>query len=225
MLFLAVFCGFFAEYKLEQTIERHREKDYMESMVRDLQNDITGISTAIKEKIVRIGFADSLLALFEKKDFKNTSGSMYNIGGLLSFRSYFNPNDGTVQQLKNAGGLRLIKKRNVVDSIQLYTNLIRDLQRLQDLEESHLIEYRSEMSKIFSASVFNSMFARKEAMLIKQLDTNPLLISEDSKNINDLSMKIVITKGNRLSQMEDLNQLQQSATRLIDLIKKEYELK
>jgi len=150
---------------------------------------------------------------------------MYNIGGLLSFRSYFNPNDGTVQQLKNAGGLRLIKKRNVVDSIQVYTNHIRDLQRLQDLEESHLIEYRSEMSKIFSASVFNNMFASKEAMLIKQLDTNPLLISEDNKNINDLSMKIVITKGNRLSQIEDLNQLLQSATTLIDLIKKEYKLK
>ena len=225
MLFLAVFCGFFAEYKLEQTIERYREKDYMESMVRDLQNDITGIDTIIKEKKIRIGFADSLLTLFGKRDFKNTSGSMYNIGGLLSFRSYFNPNDGTVQQLKNAGGLRLIKKRNVVDSIQVYTNHIRDLQRLQDLEESHLIEYRSEMSKIFSASVFNNMFASKEAMLIKQLDTNPLLISEDNKNINDLSMKIVITKGNRLSQIEDLNQLLQSATTLIDLIKKEYKLK
>src|SRR5678809_1322530 len=129
--------------------------------------------------------------------------------------SYFNPNDGTVQQLKNAGGLRLIKKRNVVDSIQVYTNHIRDLQRLQDLEESHLIEYRSEMSKIFLDSVFNKMFARKEEMIIKQLYTNPLLISEDNKNINDLSMKIVITKGNRLSQIEDLNQLLQSATTLI----------
>src|SRR6187397_2141629 len=138
MLFLAVFCGFLAEYQLEQTIERHREKDYMKSLIRDLQNDITGIDTAIKEKTIRIGFADSLLALFEKKDFKNTSGSMYNIGGLINFRTYFNPNDGTVQQLKNAGGLRLIKKRDVVDSIEHYWNLMRDLQRLQDLEESEV---------------------------------------------------------------------------------------
>ena len=29
MLFLAVFCGFLAKYKLEQTIERHKEKEYM----------------------------------------------------------------------------------------------------------------------------------------------------------------------------------------------------
>jgi hypothetical protein len=225
MLFLAVFSSFLAEYKLEQTIERHREKDYMISMVRDLQNDISGISAAIKGKIMRIALADSLLALFEKKDFKNTSGSMYNIGGLLSFRSYFNPNDGTIQQLKNAGGLRLIKKPNVVDSIQQYSNLTRDLLRLQELEESHLVEYRSIMNKIFSASVFNKMFASKEAMIVNQLDTNPPLLSADNQSINDLSMKIVITKGNRLSQMEALIQLQQSASGLIDLIKKDYHLK
>jgi len=225
MLFLAVFCGFLAEYKLEQTIEQHREKDYMKSMVRDLRADIGGIDTAIKLKLMRIDLADSLLALFEKKDFKNTSGSIYNIGGLLSLRSYFNPNDGTVQQLKNAGGLRLIKKVNVVDSIEHYCNLIRDLQRLQDLEESQLVEYHSEMSKIFSAQVFNHMLSSKQTLQINKLDTNPKLMSEDDQSINDLGMKIIITKGNRLGQMEALNELKQSAETLIVLIKKEYHLR
>ena len=222
MLFLAVFCGYLAEYKLEQTIERHREKEYMQSMLRDLQADITGINTDIKGKIIRIALADSLLCLFEKKNFKNTSGRMYNIAGLLSLRSYFNPNDGTVQQLKNAGGFRLIKKANVMDSIQQYFILIRDLQRLQELEESQLVEYHGLMGKLFSAFVFNKMFASKETMQINQLTTNPDVIAEDNQVINDLSMKIVITKGNRLSQMEALKQLQQSADVLINLIKKEY---
>ena len=69
------------------------------------------------------------------------------------------------------------------------------------------------------------MFASKEVMSVKQLTTNPPLISENSQDINDMSMKIVITKGNRLSQLEALNQLQQSAMMLINLIKKEYQLK
>jgi len=224
MLFLAVFCGFLAEYKLEQTIEQHREKDYMKSMVRDLRADIRGIDTAIKLKLMKIDLADSLLALFEKKDFKNTSGSIYNIGGQLSLRSYFNPNDGTVQQLRNAGGLRLIKKVNVVDSIEHYCNLIRDLQRLQDLEESQLVEYHSEMSKIFSAHVFNQMLSGKQTMQINKLETNPKLLSEDDQRINDLDMKIVITKGNRSYQIQALNELKQSAETLIVLIKKEYHL-
>jgi len=224
MLFLAVFCGFLAEYKLEQTIEQHREKDYMMSMVRDLRADIRGIDAAIKLKLMKIGLADSLLTLFEKKDFKNTSGSIYNIGGELSLRSYFNPNDGTVQQLKNAGGLRLIKKVNVVDSIEHYWNLMRDLQRLQDLEESEVVEYHSEISKIFSAQVFNQMSASKQTLQINKLDTNPKLMSEDDQTINDLDMKIVITKGNRLSQVDALTELKQSAEILIVLIEKEYHL-
>ena len=68
------------------------------------------------------------------------------------------------------------------------------------------------------------MFASKETLQINQLTTNPPLVTEDNQAINDLSMKIVITKGNRLSQMEALNQLQLSAKALIDLIKKEYQL-
>ncbi len=32
MLFLAVFCGFLAEYKLEHTIENQREKKYVYSL-------------------------------------------------------------------------------------------------------------------------------------------------------------------------------------------------
>ena len=40
MLFLAVFCGFLAEYQLEHKIERDREKAYMKGIVENLQYDI-----------------------------------------------------------------------------------------------------------------------------------------------------------------------------------------
>ena len=39
MLFLAVFCGFLAEYQLEHKIERDREKVYMQNMLDDLKAD------------------------------------------------------------------------------------------------------------------------------------------------------------------------------------------
>jgi hypothetical protein len=37
MLFLAVFCGFLAEYQLEHKIEKNREKQFMKSTLVDLQ--------------------------------------------------------------------------------------------------------------------------------------------------------------------------------------------
>jgi len=39
MLFLAVFCGFLAEYQLEHKIERDRVKKFMHDMVVNLKND------------------------------------------------------------------------------------------------------------------------------------------------------------------------------------------
>ncbi|MEO5947207.1 MAG: hypothetical protein ABIP79_10365, partial [Chitinophagaceae bacterium] len=40
MLFLAVFCGFLAEYQLEHKIEQDREKAYMKGIVENLKYDI-----------------------------------------------------------------------------------------------------------------------------------------------------------------------------------------
>ena len=224
MLFLAVFCGFLAEYKLEQTIERHREKDYMVSLVRDLKNDTKAINEALKAKSERIAMADSIFEIFEKKDFQNSGARLYFFGRSLGFRTYFYPNDGTSGQLQNAGGFRLIKKSNVVDSIQSYINLLRDELRLQDLEESQTIDYRRSMSRVFDALVFNKMYTSKEDLTIKKLDFNPSLISADKFDINDLNMKILVTKGNRLSQIKALKKLLDSAAALIQLIQKEYNL-
>src|SRR5689334_7112731 len=39
MLFLAVFCGFLAEYNLEHMIEHQREKTFMHNLVEDLESD------------------------------------------------------------------------------------------------------------------------------------------------------------------------------------------
>ncbi|MEP6700571.1 MAG: hypothetical protein ABJA85_04625 [Bacteroidota bacterium] len=43
MLFLAVFCGFLAEYQLEHVIAHQREKQYIQSLIADLKSDQQGI--------------------------------------------------------------------------------------------------------------------------------------------------------------------------------------
>ena len=44
MLFLAVFCGFLAEYQLEHKIEKDREKQFIRSFVEDLKTDTATIN-------------------------------------------------------------------------------------------------------------------------------------------------------------------------------------
>ena len=52
MLFLAVFCGFLAEYQLDHTIEGETEKEYIESMIADLREDSAKISSSLDRKSV-----------------------------------------------------------------------------------------------------------------------------------------------------------------------------
>ena len=47
MLFLAVFCGFLAEYQLEHKIERDRGKQYIRSFYEDLVTDSSHFSKLI----------------------------------------------------------------------------------------------------------------------------------------------------------------------------------
>ena len=44
MLFLAVFCGFLAEYQLEHVIENSREKQFIRSYIEDLKTDTAAIN-------------------------------------------------------------------------------------------------------------------------------------------------------------------------------------
>jgi hypothetical protein len=63
---------------------------------------------------------DSLTNAFIEKTFSNNGSSVYYWGRSITRRDYFFSSDGTMQQLKNSGGLRLLHNRKVVDSILVY---------------------------------------------------------------------------------------------------------
>ena len=74
MLFLAVFCGFLAEYRLEHIIEKDREKQYMRSMTEDLKSDESMLENNIVLRMQRIAMIDSLgevLELAQRSEYEN----------------------------------------------------------------------------------------------------------------------------------------------------------
>jgi len=124
-LFLAVFFGFLAEYYLEHTIEHNREKQFITSLLKDIEADTAQLSHIRGFRLARLSSIDSVNNHFAK----NTSGiiSLRGIQLLEDVKGHvsFYQNSGTLDQLKNAGGLRLIRRRNVVDSIQAYDQQIK----------------------------------------------------------------------------------------------------
>ena|SRR5436190_8319467 len=122
MLFLAVFCGFLAEYQLEHVVEHNREKEYIRSMINDLKTDSTRIAMNINYNNSVVSGFDSLLQNIYHTPYTDSSiRTLYYLKETYSLvRGTMIFSKATISQLKNSGGLRLIKRRAVADSIIRY---------------------------------------------------------------------------------------------------------
>jgi hypothetical protein len=127
MLFLAVFCGFLAEWRLEQVIENHREEEYVHSMVEDINADIKQTEYLITELTTRLNVCDSLLLTLSSQEIKQDSRQAHRLWVTAIGFPDFVQNDRTIQQLKSSGGLRLIRNKAASDKIMEYDQSIRQV--------------------------------------------------------------------------------------------------
>jgi hypothetical protein len=121
MLFIAVTAGFFMENIREQRVERHKEKQYIQSMYKDIQEDTTNIQSILKLNKTQIIGIDSLLTMLEKPITPKKYKDLYILTlTYLNNYSDFRARNITMTQLKNSGGLRLIEHKSISDSIVFY---------------------------------------------------------------------------------------------------------
>jgi hypothetical protein len=222
MLFLAVFCGFLAEYQLEHKIERDREKQYIQSLVNDLKTDIINIEAVQKQNLLVKQTGDSLFTLLCLSDYSNSTNSIYYFGRSFNSILYFNMTDGTLRQLNNAGGLRLIRQKDVVNSLQAYQYVYYEVIKAQEIKEIQLQNYRDIMCKVFDVRVLETMVKGEK---IIRPNGNPALLSQNKELINELLMKAHFVKRNNAQLMIMLDGMKQKALNLQETINKEYHLK
>ncbi len=117
MLFLAVFCGFLAEYQLEHKIEKERERVYITSMIEDLKKDTASLSFTIHRYEKMVKGLDTVLNLYSSL-VKGYNPALWR--NLPNGFPDFIKSDKTMQQLLYAGGLRLIKNTKSSDGIIEY---------------------------------------------------------------------------------------------------------
>jgi len=130
MLFLAVFLGFLAENLRERIVEHNIEKDYIHSLVEDLKSDTLQSNKVLIFLDSRIAGVDSLITALSSPGIIENSNNAYRLWSKNIGFPDFISNDRTIQQLKNSGGLRLIRNKAVSDSIMMYDQVIRDLNGL-----------------------------------------------------------------------------------------------
>ena len=224
MLFLAVTAGFFVENQREKVIESKREKQYIVSLVRDVEMDIESFKESANEREKYINYYDSLVLLLKQKN-KNSMNDIYFYARFLLRMTQFNYHDRTITQLKNSGSLRLIRNKQAADSITIYdAEVIHRILYQQALE----LQFRNNIltnnvGKIFNSQVWNEMV--DETAHISRPTDNPGLITNDPMIINDFIMQVVTLKtAYRVANRFIKNSIQ-SAENLIAFLKKEYSLK
>ncbi len=135
MLFLAVFCGFLAEYQLEHKIEKDREKQFMQTMAEDLSSDTAQLNRLISARKTRVWQLDTLFNMIASDEYLKEGRKVYELYELPYWDILrFFPSDRTMQQLKNGGNLRLIRKRNVSNALISYDVWIRNRKEYEPLQ-------------------------------------------------------------------------------------------
>lgn len=214
MLFLAVFCGFFAEYQLEHKIERDRGKQYIQSFRDDLKSDTTNINFQISELKLKDIALNKIFECYDSVT-QNPSSPECLKEIILNSKGFkdFIYTDRTIQQLKYAGGLRLIQDKEIADSIIKYDANVRALQIHQEVLENQQQN---------SINAHNSMigFINLNNLNNTKVKSDLFLLSNDKRELNKYFNEIYTFKRGCLVQSRRIKELKDRATRLLIFIDK-----
>jgi len=226
MIFLAVFMGFIAENIREKVTDHERERQYMESLVKDLVSDTASLKAGFPIKDERLKFIDSVFVFFETHPgAKAISVDVYREMRRSEWDRVYVRNTGTINQLRNAGGLRLIRKQNVRDSLASYDwfwdrlAYYHDIYFINQRNEEGLMEKMLNAADLVHGYRFNQKFLFQNGLVSPSaaIRIEPAYINE---YINMLNWQKVMTLQDERRYKDQANR----AAQLCRMIKKEYGL-
>ena len=223
MLFLAVFCGFLAEYQLEHKIEKNRAKQYISSFYEDLKTDTAEFARLMAIDKNKLSVLSGVRSCYDTVINNPASAGCLEqiVRNSLSFINLVNT-ERTLQQLKNAGGMRMLKKEDA-DSIYAYDNSLR---RYLGFETS-LFQERQTNLRNFYTELLNypdMMALRFPADSFPGSDKKQLLFSADKKQLNKLFNQVSeYTQGVR-TRLSFLTGLNSAANRMLKYFNSKYHL-
>ncbi len=226
MLFLAVFLGFIAENMREHFVEKEREKKYMESLVADLSVDTATINYGLPRKEKKILAIDSIFSFFiNNKNATTISGRLFRTLRRTTWDQRFERNMITISQLKNAGNMRLVQKKNVADSIGNYDMLWNNIELYRDGYAGIVDLSHHYAGKLVDPDDLLPLYLTNKSEAIVNNIPDSLTIRIDKTELKEQLNFMMGQKVSIYQQLRLYNNLRESAERLIFLIKKEYNLK
>ena len=224
MLFIAVTLGFFVENVREHYIENQREKEYIKSFIEDLKTDTLSASSWIGILVERHMMMDSLTYLLSHSGTGTSSNNdLYYYARVVTKINFFKPSDRTITQLKNSGGLRLIRNQQASDSIMSYQQLLEDLQTNRGIEEKETEFLYPYLSKFFDPIIFETM-VDKDGNTNRPVN-NPPLRNVNQEQVNEFLFYLHQKKTSYIFAIAFLKDLRIKAGNIVRFLQQEYYLK
>jgi len=222
MLFLAVFCGFLAENWREHLIEHKREKEFIGNLVRDLEKDTAALNQFIHGNAQQKDNYDSLWTLLQQPDALQHTSLLYYYFIPTTRYFPFHATKGTIRQLENSGGLRLIRNSAAADSIVMYYNEVESADGQLNAFTRYFDQYHEVAFTVFDYSQIDTLFYDRGKILTSSKSFT-LLDSDPTRR------KILFNKLYALWFILDaynrhLENLKTHSTATLAFLKKEYDI-
>jgi len=159
MLFLAVSLGFMAENIREHQIEKQREIAYLQNVHEDLKLDLINIDDVISSNTIRLQAMDTLFQLINNNTITNED--VYYYIRNLALRATFESSHVGLDQIKSAGGFRMVKNPEIISGIQEYERALDALNKLENVRERTLEQARFKMAVVFEPTISYEMLVKQ----------------------------------------------------------------
>ena len=208
--------GFFSENIRENKIDHEKENEFILSMIEDAETDIKNIHIALDLNKKRILDLDTLA--YRCNNFENSG-----IGEKELYRSFFpalrhpdfvSPTERTLMQLKNAGGMNLIRKKPAIDRIIQYDDFSKKLIDQQTWYENALTSLLEPSTKIFNQKYYP--YLESDLPWLPSSHDSLKLITNEKVKLVEFGNQVLLY---RLIVMFYIIRLEEGEQNAVDLIK------
>ncbi|MEO6612714.1 MAG: hypothetical protein ABIT05_08550 [Chitinophagaceae bacterium] len=234
MLFLAVFCGFLAEYKLEHLVEKRKEKQIISALYEDLKKDTANLNDIIYRYIPgHSAWEDSaeifITTLPIKENERKIALALVNATNW----NFYSPPQVSLEILKSSGTFNLIEDNNIKKEIINFNSLINtyinysrfalDAEHALDTTTTGMI--RMTALRVIIVNVYAETNAQYGSITDKDLPTGNLLITYD-KSVYLAFLKKIHAMDYLLHDLLGLYQkVLKEEIELLTVLKKAYHIK
>ena len=217
MLFLAVFCGFLAEYQLEHKIEKEREKILAKAFFEDLRKDTSALHLAISFSDTKLNACDTVLGMLHQPRSTWNDTNFYKNYGYNMIAYPFISTNGTYEQMKTSGSLRYFKQ-SLVNQMNAYDVQLKKTRYRDDVEDKGLWMLAPYSMDLLNIEVISDI------RFNKPITQDVYIKITDKNNTDKLINLIMMMKSFRTRTLQEYEAQLKIADTLLNALEKEYQL-